>query len=77
MNGKIPEDEARDQDVAVMQYAKRIQESLNKRANSPITKDEFCKWVKQHLFSKSIIHVNDVLRVMTSASLDEPVDEDK
>lgn len=75
VNGKIPEEEARDQEASVMQFGKRILDALNKRANSPVTKDEFCKWVKQNLFSKSIIHINDVLRVMTSANLDEPVED--
>ena len=59
-----------------MLFSKAIHESLNKRSNSSVSKDEFCRWVKQNLFSKGVIHINDILRVIATASEDGDEEEE-
>ncbi len=66
---KLPDEQQQTNESCIMSYARRIQESLNKRHASYITRDEFISFVKEQLFAESIFQINDIYALMT-----KPVD---
>lgn len=66
---KVTDEQQQTNESCILSYARRIQETLNKRHAAYVTKDEFVSFIKEHIFGESIFYINDIYALMT-----KPVD---
>mmetsp|Transcript_31561 Transcript_31561/g.53258 ORF Transcript_31561/g.53258 Transcript_31561/m.53258 type:complete len:107 (-) Transcript_31561:307-627(-) len=64
--GTSAEEESKD--PIIIEFAKQIYESLNKKPTSHITKDELSEWVKENLFIQGATNINDILSRLTEVT---------
>ena len=48
-------------DHSIVQFSKYVYDSIGKRQGTPIKKNEFVEWTKEHIFGKGYLSINDVL----------------
>ncbi len=73
---KISEEQQTTNESCILSYARRIQDALNKRHASYVSRDEFVSFVKEHIFGESIFHINDIYELMTKPVNVEGKEED-
>lgn len=64
IEGKLSDEKQQTNETAIMHYVKSIYDSLKKKPNTSISKEEFVRWARDQLFGNGIFHVNDIYSLM-------------
>jgi hypothetical protein len=62
----LPEEIIQNNEAKLTNYTKFVYETLKKRYNTPITKEEFVRYFKEHFVVTGNTSVNSIFRILTT-----------